>query len=165
MTDFGRDVEFLLGIDPDDYQFYEEFADMLEAHEGRRNHVYEDSSEGKHWTIGIGHRLSLGLPDVVVDLLLLTDMQKTLSDCRRAVPGFDNLNQARQLVIASMRFNLGTSGLMGFKKMLAAIESQDFDTAADEMLDSKWSQQVKGRAVELAEIMRSGSISDEPGAD
>ena len=33
---------------------------------------------------------------------------------------------------------------------------EDFDTAADEFMDSKWSDQVGDRAVEVTEIIRTG---------
>jgi len=40
--------------------------------------------------------------------------------------------------------------------MLAAIKEGNFDSAADSMLNSLWAKQTKGRAVELAKIMREG---------
>ena len=55
-----------------------------------------------------------------------------------------------------MAFNLGLSGLMSFKKMIAAIEVGDFETASYEMLNSKWANQVTNRAHELAEQMLTG---------
>ena len=45
-----------------------------------------------------------------------------------------------------------------FRKMLAAMEEGDFDQAAQEMLDSRWAEQVKGRAIELARRMAMGSV-------
>ena len=38
--------------------------------------------------------------------------------------------------------------------MLKALEDGNYDKVADEMLDSKWAKQVKGRSIELAEMMR-----------
>ena len=55
-----------------------------------------------------------------------------------------------------MAFNLGVPRLCKFKNMWAAIHEKDFDTAAEEMLDSRWAEQVKGRATELAEMMKTG---------
>jgi lysozyme len=45
---------------------------------------------------------------------------------------------------------------MEFKKMLAALDRGDFETAAEEMLDSKWKDDVHGRAIRLSNEMRSG---------
>ena len=40
--------------------------------------------------------------------------------------------------------------------MLAAMEQGDYQTAAKEMLASKWAVQVGRRAVELSKIMQTG---------
>ena len=39
--------------------------------------------------------------------------------------------------------------------MLSALEKKDFQTAADEMMDSRWAKQTPNRAKELSETMRS----------
>ena len=53
--------------------------------------------------------------------------------------------------LKSLGSDLGSS-LKGFKK---AIKEEDWDTAADEMLDSKWAKQTPERANELSSIIRS----------
>jgi len=68
------------------------------------------------------------------------------------------LDRIRQTVIANMTFNLGFNGLMQFKRMWKAIGKQDYKSAAHEMLDSNWRKQVGNRAIELAEIMRTGVV-------
>jgi lysozyme len=40
--------------------------------------------------------------------------------------------------------------------MLAALEQGDYETAAKEMLDSKWARQVGDRANRLAKMMEDG---------
>ena len=44
-----------------------------------------------------------------------------------------------------MSFNLGLTGLRKFKKMKAALDNDDYRTAAAEAKDSKWFKQVKSR--------------------
>ena len=39
---------------------------------------------------------------------------------------------------------------------MAALEQYDYDSAAKEMLDSKWAKQVKTRAIRLAYSMKHG---------
>ena len=56
-------------------------------------------------------------------------------------------------ILLNMSFNLGQTGLLKFKKMWAAIEVEDWATAAVEMEDSKWFKQVKSRAVRLVNRM------------
>ena len=58
-----------------------------------------------------------------------------------------------------MSFNLGVPRLKRFMNMWAAIHRRDYNAAADEMLDSKWAEQVKGRATRLSNIMRTGELN------
>ena len=48
-----------------------------------------------------------------------------------------------------MCFNLGYPRLSKFKNFLAAMQENDFETAAVEMMDSKWANQVGKRAERL----------------
>ena len=54
-----------------------------------------------------------------------------------------------QRVLANMGFNLGITRLLKFKKFLAALEQHDWETAAVEMMDSRWATQVGPRATRL----------------
>jgi len=67
-----------------------------------------------------------------------------------------NLNAARTDVLINMAYNLGLSGLLKFKMMLACINKSDYEGASKAMINSLWAKQVKGRAIVLAEQMRSG---------
>ena len=59
-------------------------------------------------------------------------------------------------MIIDVIFNIGITRLYGFKKMRAAIEAGDFETAAKEMLDSKYARQVAYRARLNAQILKTG---------
>lgn len=67
---------------------------------------------------------------------------------------YAGLNDTRKAVLVNMCFNLGISGLLGFKNTLAFIGAGDFERAANNMLASKWAKQVGLRAIELSEQMR-----------
>ncbi len=70
---------------------------------------------------------------------------------------FKGLNDARQGVIIELAFNIGINGLLGFKRMIAALEPLNPPLAAKEMLDSKWAEQVgKNRSQDMASRMREG---------
>lgn len=56
-------------------------------------------------------------------------------------------------ILLNMTFNLGKKGLKRFKKMWAAIEIEDWQTASAEMKDSKWFGQVGNRSVRLVNRM------------
>ena len=62
----------------------------------------------------------------------------------------------RTEVILNMAFNLGLTRLQKFKKMIAALRIRDYETAAIEMKDSKWYNQVGSRAKRLTGQMRTG---------
>ena len=56
--------------------------------------------------------------------------------------------------VTDMIFNMGYDRVSKFKKMLTAFSKGDYDTAANEMLDSAWAIQVGNRAQQLALLMR-----------
>jgi lysozyme len=82
------------------------------------------------------------------------DIAVTLEDCLRLYPDFDELPEEAQLVIANMCFNLGYPRLSKFKGMKAGIDARDWNRAADEMVDSKWFDQVPNRAKRLVKRIR-----------
>ena len=67
-------------------------------------------------------------------------------------------NLERKVILISMYFQLGLTGISNFRKMWAAINAGDFATAAAEMLDSRWAKQTPRRAYRQAEVMRSGTL-------
>jgi lysozyme len=60
------------------------------------------------------------------------------------------------MVLVDMCFNLGISRFMGFKRMIEALRSEDYDRAAIEMINSRWAKQVRNRSTELAKMMVGG---------
>lgn len=144
----------------------ESLRDLLKRHEGFREKPYLDCC-GLYWractcekkgclTIGYGTNLDAGITEAEGGVLLDNRVAKVISYCREAYSWFHGLCDTRQNVIASMVYNLGAAGFSGFRKMLAAVAGKNFTEAANQMLLSRWSAQVKDRAVELAEMMREG---------
>ncbi len=109
-----------------------------------------------HLTIGYGHNLEHGISTAAAEFILKEDLARAERTVKEEFPWWWKLDDARQFVLVDMAFNMGLAGLKGFKKMLAAMENGDYQTAAKEMLASKWAGQVKRRAVELAKIMQTG---------
>ena len=87
--------------------------------------------------------------------LLANDISECIKDLK-TFTWFDQLDDIRAKVVVDMRFNLGAAGFRKFRKMIAALERDDYDTAADEMVDSAWYHQVGTRARRLVEMMRTG---------
>jgi len=132
---------------------------QLSVDEGRRSRIYLDTAKPPKWTGGVGRNLTdRGFSEDEIDLMLSNDINLAVKDARQLVPGFDNLDDVRQEVIANMSFNLGYSRLAGFKKFLAAVNASEFAEASLEMLDSTWATQVGARAQRLSKAMREGKF-------
>lgn len=135
--------------------------ESIKIHEGYRDTVYKDS-EG-FLTCGWGHALHLGskVPLEASEAFLKQDIADAVRDYFKLAPTLGavtlrNLNTIRRRVIVEMLFNLGLPGVLKFVRMWQAIAVKDWEAAADEMLNSKWHQQVGKRAQKLAETMRTG---------
>lgn len=119
-----------------------------------RLHPYKDTVGVL--TIGVGHNLDEGISEHAAMFILEEDIAAHEGDCRREFRWYSGLDACRQDAVTDMCFNLGIARLLGFHRFLAAMETQQWDTAAMEMLDSQWAGQVGGRATELATMIRTG---------
>ena len=129
----------------------------LSLDEGRRKQPYRCSA-GK-LTVGVGRNLDdRGLREDEIDLLLANDIRDSIGECRRLVRSFDQISDVRQEVLVNMMFNLGYARMSGFKKFLEAVSRSDWTEASNQMLDSKWADQVGDRADRLAKAMRTGAF-------
>ena len=145
----------------------QELIRQLKGDEGTRSTVYLDSLG--YWTIGVGRlvdsrKTSVGLRQNEIDLMLQNDVDDRINALMKALPWFQNLDDARQGVLLNMAFQLGVAGLLAFKNTLALIEKGDYQGAAAAMLDSKWAQQTFNRAKRLADQMKTGVWQYAPGA-
>jgi len=108
-------------------------------------------------SIGYGRNLDdVGISKLEAEVLLDHDLAGAEMECRKAFPWFPALSDVRQRVLVNMCFNLGLTKLKTFERMLLALSQHDYALASREMLQSKWAEQVKGRALRLAKMMRDG---------
>jgi lysozyme len=137
----------------------------LRRDEGVRYLPYLDTANPPNWTIGVGHNmdskpLTIGwkppLNDTQVNSLLGDDLEDVFHDLDRNLQWWRDLNDVRQRVIANLCFNMGITRLLGFVKALTAARQGKYDVSANELLNSTWATQVKGRAQRLADMMRKG---------
>ncbi len=129
-------------------------VEKIEDEEGYREKIYLCPA-GK-WTIGAGINLEAeAIPKDLADEWLKRIVLKRLS-VLHGYDWFNSLDENRQIAVADMAYQMGVSGLLRFQKMIQAILEADYDTAAREMLDSKWARQVKDRAQRLAKMVRTG---------
>ncbi len=125
--------------------------------EGLRLESYQDTVG--LWTIGVGHLLGperrmLRITPAEADALLTADIDAA-SDLAARLVGVP-LDDVRERAIINMSFNLGPR-LDQFKKFLAAVNARDWETAAKEMMDSKWARQVGKRAERLRDMILTGA--------
>tara|TARA_R110000822_G_scaffold199819_2_gene337485 strand:+ start:2283 stop:2756 length:474 start_codon:yes stop_codon:yes gene_type:complete len=111
-------------------------------------------------TFGIGHLITEkdpehGLPiDYPISEERVTecfgdDIEGVCNDLDRNLSWWVRLAEDHQRVLANMAFNLGINRLLKFKKFLKALQENDFEKAAEEMIDSRWAKQVGPRAIRL----------------
>ena len=136
---------------------------QLEIDEGVVHEIYLDHLG--YPTFGIGHLIRDDDPengsevgtsvsnDRVIDAFN-ADLESVMFDCQRLYQNFKSLPEEAQQIIANMMFNLGHPRLSKFKGMKAGVDSEDWNRAADEMIDSRWYQQVGPRAERLVARMR-----------
>ena len=130
--------------------------EILIRDEALRLKPYRDSV-GK-LTIGVGRNLDdVGISEDEARYLLRNDIAKVREQAER-FHWFPELNEARQIVVLSMIFNLGFDGFQGFRNTIKFIEAGDYHNAAENMLKSKWAEQVGARAGRLANAMRTGVL-------
>jgi lysozyme len=128
---------------------------QLVRHEGLRLKPYADTV-GKI-TIGVGRNLTdNGISELEAEGLCIRDMADVDNDLDRNIAWWREMTPDRQMVFVDMCFNLGWPRFSRFRFMLASAEEGDYATAAAEMLNSRWAQQVGTRAEVLATMMRNG---------
>ena len=146
------------------------YYDMLSLNEGNKSRVYKDSKGIPH--IGIGFNLKdannrkfLKEQGIDINELFagreLTDREtKTLynhsltqafKDAQSYDPNFARRPEAVKMALVDMAFNLGLTKLNKFVEMKKGLMNNDYNVAADEMVDSNWYKQVKSRGPRMVE--------------
>ena len=139
----------------------------LVRHEGYVAEIYLDTEQLP--TFGIGHLVTeddmehgwpVGTP--VTDERILDvfhkDCDVAYKDACALVLNFAGQAPDAQRVLVNMAFNLGRSRLSKFKNMLRYVNEGNYAMAANEMIDSKWYNQVGRRSKELVDIMKDARV-------
>jgi len=128
----------------------------LKRDEGCSLYPYLDTAEPPKTTIGFGRNLTdNGISQEEANTMLKTDMMMTVDEMRIKFMGMD-LGEGVERGILNMTFNMGYPRTAKFTDMWAALKRRDFDLAAKEALNSKWSRQVGARAQRIAALIRLG---------
>ena len=141
----------------------DKLREEIEGDEGVVEEIYLDHLG--YPTFGIGHLVTDDDPEYGQEVgtpvstercrsAFDVDVEQVIADCQILYPDLDNLPEEVQRIIANMMFNMGRPRLSKFANMKAAVDEGDWNRAADEMMDSRWYNQVTNRAERLVERMR-----------
>ena len=135
---------------------------LLHRDEGFRRSAYTDHLG--FWTIGIGKlidgRKGGGITFSEALYLLRNEIREKEADLDAEIPWWRGLSEVRQAVLMSMAFQMGSAGLFNFRNTLRAVQEGRWSDAADGMMASKWAFQTPGRALRLAEAMRTNDPAE-----
>ena len=127
--------------------------DEIKVHEGFRDKVYK-CSEGFD-TIGYGFAIKdLVLDEDIADLILQRKLEDLQERIKRKFDWFKESPNEVQDVVSNMCYQIGLSGFSKFKKTIYYLETEQYEEASEEMLDSLWARQTPNRAKELSKIIR-----------
>lgn len=129
----------------------------LKVQEGFREKAYECPTG--YITIGYGHNLETsnlsadgikrylqrGISQEEATLLLKDDVKISVKSVDRGFPWVETLPEPARRALYNMCFQLGFHGLSKFRKMLAALQEQDWEKAKVEAKDSRWYRQTPNR--------------------
>ena len=148
----------------------EEIINRLILHEGLELKPYKCTAG--FLSIGVGRNLitnpltaqekkvvgnlSHGITYEMAIYLLRHDIKRVLEECRSCFAFWKHLDAERKYALLDMCFNLGLRRLMGFRKMLDALEIGDYRGAAKECLNSKYAKDVGKRAERIAKTFETG---------
>ena len=141
----------------------DKLREQLKIDEGVKYEIYLDHLG--YPTFGIGHLITEAdeehgkpvgtkITEERVNAVFNKDVEIYVNEAKKVFPNIDDLPPEAQEVIVNMCFNMGAPRLAKFKKFIAGVNSGDWNTAAIEMMDSRWANQVGNRAVRLRDRIK-----------
>ena len=132
---------------------------MAMENEGFTEKPYRDTV-GKI-TVGFGRNLEdRGITWAEAKALLAHDLLEAHNVLHGELAFFQGLCDARKAVLMDMYHNMGLTRLMRFKKMLKAVQFNDYDEAARQIEDSRYFVQVGRRARRNYYMMKFGRFAE-----
>tara|TARA_R100000664_G_scaffold34090_2_gene53904 strand:- start:475 stop:885 length:411 start_codon:yes stop_codon:yes gene_type:complete len=130
--------------------------EQIKKHEGFRPTVYQ-CTEG-YDTIGYGFAVKdLYLSKDICDIILTEKLAKLQLDISNKFEWFENSPEVVKNAVINMCYQLGLAGFSKFKKTIYYLETEQYQEAAIECLDSLWARQTPNRAEEISEAFSSAS--------
>ena len=130
---------------------------QLKVDEGVAQYMYLCPSG--YPTIGVGRRVDRGgrgLHMDEIDLMLENDVNDAIAFLQQTFEQWDSFADRRKAALINVVHQVGFRGLLGFKKMVAAIHAGDWATAADELLDIDMGRKFPDRTMRRSAELRLG---------
>ena len=132
--------------------------DQIKKHEGFKPTVYEDT-EG-YDTIGYGFAIKdLYLSKGIAELILREKLNNLTLTIGKKFEWFDDSPDQVKDAVTNMCYQMGVSGFSKFKKTIYYLETEQYEEASTECLDSLWAKQTPNRAKEVSEAI-SSAVAD-----
>ena len=128
---------------------FKALIERIAQNEGYRRKPYQ-CTEG-FWTFGMGFTWITEEESLHILTGRISELHLKLLD---KLDWYKDLPPEIQGVIIEMCFQMGTTGMLKFKKMIANMKDRNWKGAADQMLDSLWARQTPNRANRLSEIVK-----------
>lgn len=130
--------------------------DQLKRDEGFVPHAYEDHLG--YLTLGYGFlvdkRKGGQIPQEVAEFWMDWLLDRIAADLARRAPWLADQPEPVVRAIHNMAYQMGVTGVLKFRNMIAALQDGDREKAALEALDSLWARQTPERAQRIAALIR-----------
>ena len=126
---------------------------QIKKHEGFSSTVYQ-CTEG-YDTIGYGFAVKdLYLSKEICNKILKQKISELKLKISQKFDWFTDSPDQVQDVVINMCYQLGINGFSKFKKTIYYLETEQYEEASEEMLDSLWARQTPNRAKELSDEIK-----------
>lgn len=88
---------------------------------------------------------------------LREELGKMYFKLRQRKPLIEDIDPVRSAALLNMTYQLGIGGVLGFKRMWAAVEDGDWLIAARAARDSRWARQTPNRAKRVCHALETGN--------
>ena len=136
---------------------------MIKEHEGLRLKKYKDNLG--FTSIGYGHLVQPGekIPNEISKAYAEQLFNKDYKHHKRAaqgIPGYKNLSLQQKAAMIDLTFNMGPQWTNEFPLMMAALQKKDYNTAAAELQNSLYYNQVGRRGANSVSLMKNQGVAD-----
>jgi len=131
---------------------------LIKAEEGFSATTYRDT---KGYSIGYGHNMSTDTDKVITKAEATELLRSRIRGIIRSIeylPSYMAQDSTRKAVIVSLAYQVGTSGMIRFKRMHQALRDRNYRVASFEALDSLWAKQTPARAQRASEALITGNL-------